>query len=224
MRPEGPMLGGPFQRIANYPPNPDAEGSDELDGEEVEVVPHSAGHPVNSSPSHPPAKRLQSHIIHNTPRNFQPTIATIPTSIPPPSPNPSHTRPALNEAVRPSPIPHPRSSPMVTSQQPQPVASTSKRRKELSPLPSPAAQVFQRRDLWPIRPTREDPNTVSENQDAVDRLFRRVDINSREVIMYANDRNIAGTASEEMAAKLVWYEDELINDFQRAFDDLGRDN
>ncbi|MBW0526366.1 hypothetical protein O181_066081 [Austropuccinia psidii MF-1] len=44
-----------IRRIADYPPNPDAEGSDELDGEEVEVVPISAGHPVNSSPSHPPA-------------------------------------------------------------------------------------------------------------------------------------------------------------------------
>ncbi|MBW0584682.1 hypothetical protein O181_124397 [Austropuccinia psidii MF-1] len=44
-----------IRRIANYPPNPYAEGSDELDGEEVDMVPHSAGHPVNSSPSHPPA-------------------------------------------------------------------------------------------------------------------------------------------------------------------------
>ncbi|MBW0499943.1 hypothetical protein O181_039658 [Austropuccinia psidii MF-1] len=113
--------------ISNSPPNPDTEGSDELDGEEVEVVPHSAVHLVNSSPSHPPAKRLQSHIIHNTPRNSQPPLATIPTSIPPASPNHSHTRPALNQAVRPTPIPQPRNSPMVPSQQPQPVASTSRR-------------------------------------------------------------------------------------------------
>ncbi|MBW0567834.1 hypothetical protein O181_107549 [Austropuccinia psidii MF-1] len=35
-----------IRRISNSPPNPDAEGSEELDGEEVEVVPHSAGHPV----------------------------------------------------------------------------------------------------------------------------------------------------------------------------------
>ncbi|MBW0501859.1 hypothetical protein O181_041574 [Austropuccinia psidii MF-1] len=130
------------RRISDSPPNTDAEGSDELDGEEVEVVPHSAGHPVNYSPSHPPAKRLQSHIIHNTPRNFQPTLSTIP----PASPSLSHTRPALNQAVRPSPIPYPRNSPMVTSQQPQPVASTSRRREELSPLPFTAAQVFQRQD------------------------------------------------------------------------------
>ncbi|MBW0499008.1 hypothetical protein O181_038723 [Austropuccinia psidii MF-1] len=74
-----------IRRIGNSPPDTDSEVSDELDGEEVEVVPNSAGHPVNSSPSHPPAKRLQSHIIHSNSRNFQPTLATIP----PASPNPS---------------------------------------------------------------------------------------------------------------------------------------
>ncbi|MBW0516721.1 hypothetical protein O181_056436 [Austropuccinia psidii MF-1] len=100
-----------IRRIADSTPNPDAEGSDELDFEEVEVVPPSAGHPVNSSPSHPPAKRLQSHIIHNTPKNFQPTLSTIPTSIPPASPNPSHSRSASNQAVRPSPIPQPETHP-----------------------------------------------------------------------------------------------------------------
>ncbi|MBW0566482.1 hypothetical protein O181_106197 [Austropuccinia psidii MF-1] len=175
-----------IRRISNFPPNPDAEGSDELDGEEVEVVPPSSGHPVNSSPYHPPAKRLQCHIIHNTPRNFQPTLATIP----PTSTNPSHTWTALNQAVRLSPIPQTRNSPMVTYQQPQPVASTSRRREELSPLLFPSAPVFQGRDQWPIQVTREDPNTADESQDAMARLFRRVDRNSREVIMYANDRTI----------------------------------
>ncbi|MBW0565720.1 hypothetical protein O181_105435 [Austropuccinia psidii MF-1] len=143
---------GPFGKEfpVSEAPTPDAtsgysaysEGSDELHGEEVEVIPNSAGHPVNYSPSHPPSKRFQSHIIHNTPRNFHPTLATIP----PASPNCFHTRPALNQAVRPSPIPQPRNSPMVTSQQPQSVASASKRREELSPLPFPAAQVFQCQD------------------------------------------------------------------------------
>ncbi|MBW0508182.1 hypothetical protein O181_047897 [Austropuccinia psidii MF-1] len=136
----------PIRRIANSPPVPDSEGMDELDGEKAEVVPISAGPPVNYSSSNPPAKRLQSHIIHNTPRNFQPTLATIPTSIPPASPNSSHTMPSLNQAVRPSPIPHPRNSPMVTSQQPKPAFSTSIRREELSPLPFPASKVFQRWD------------------------------------------------------------------------------
>ncbi|MBW0506409.1 hypothetical protein O181_046124 [Austropuccinia psidii MF-1] len=202
-------VGGPI-------PVGDAEGSDELDGEEVEVVPNSAGHPSNTSTSQPPAKRFQNQVIPSTPSTFQPTLATIPTSIYPASPHSSHTRPSLNPAVRPSPI--------VTSQQLQPVASTSRRREELSPLPFPATQLFQCRDQWPIRVTREDPNTASYNQDAVARLFRRVDRNSGEVIMYANYRSIPGAASEEMAAKFAWYEDELINDFQKTFDYLGRDN
>ncbi|MBW0561075.1 hypothetical protein O181_100790 [Austropuccinia psidii MF-1] len=49
-----------IRQIAASSPDPDAEGSDELDGEEFEVIPHSAGHPSNSSPSQPPAKRFQS--------------------------------------------------------------------------------------------------------------------------------------------------------------------
>ncbi|MBW0533241.1 hypothetical protein O181_072956 [Austropuccinia psidii MF-1] len=190
------------RQIANSPPDPDSEGSDELDGEE------------------PPAKRFQSQVIPSTPRTFQPTLATIP----PASPHSFHTRPSLNQAVRPSPIQHSRNSPIVTFQQLQPVANTSRRREELSPLPFPAAQVPQRRDQWPIRVTREDLNTVSDNQDSVARLYRRVDRNSRDVIVYANDKTIPGTASEEMAAKFAWYEDELINDFQKTFDYLCRDN
>ncbi|MBW0495513.1 hypothetical protein O181_035228 [Austropuccinia psidii MF-1] len=65
------------RRIANSPPDLDAEGSDEIDSEEVDVVPISSGHPVNYSPSHPPAKRLQSHIIHNTPTSLQHILATV---------------------------------------------------------------------------------------------------------------------------------------------------
>ncbi|MBW0545988.1 hypothetical protein O181_085703 [Austropuccinia psidii MF-1] len=45
-----------IRQIANTPPYPDAEGGDELDGEEAEVVRNSAGHPSNTSPSQPPAK------------------------------------------------------------------------------------------------------------------------------------------------------------------------
>ncbi|MBW0583009.1 hypothetical protein O181_122724 [Austropuccinia psidii MF-1] len=102
-------------------------------------------------------KRLQSQVIPSTPRTFQPTLATIP----PASPHSSHTRPALNPTVRPFPIQQSRNSPIVTSQQLQPVASTSRRREELSPLLFPATQVFQSRDRWPIQITREDPNTES---------------------------------------------------------------
>ncbi|MBW0488333.1 hypothetical protein O181_028048 [Austropuccinia psidii MF-1] len=104
------------RQIADSPPDMDAAGSDELDGEEVEEVPNSDGNQSNTSPSQPPAKIFQSHIIPNTPRNFRPTLATIPTSIHPESPNSSHTGPALNPEVRPSPIQNPRNSPIATSQ------------------------------------------------------------------------------------------------------------
>ncbi|MBW0587141.1 hypothetical protein O181_126856, partial [Austropuccinia psidii MF-1] len=171
-----------IRRIADSPTDPDAEGSDELDGEEAVVVPHSVGHPSSNSSSQPLANRFQSQVIPSTPRNFQPVLASIPTTIPPSSPSTSHARPALNPAVRPSPSQKPRNSPITTSQKLQPVASSSRRRDGLSPLPFPAAQVFQRRDRWHIPLTREDPNAGSENQEAVARIFRRVDRNSREVI------------------------------------------
>ncbi|MBW0581772.1 hypothetical protein O181_121487 [Austropuccinia psidii MF-1] len=213
-----------IRRIADSPTDPDAEGSDELDGEEVEVFPHSVVNPSSNSSSQPLVNRFQSQVFPSTPRTFQPVLASISTKIPPSSPSTSHARPALNSAVRPSQSQQPRNSPIANFQQLQPVASSSRRRDGLSPLPFPATQVFQRRYLWLIRITREDPNAASENQEAVARLFRRVDRNSREVIMYANDRTILGTASEEMASKFAWYEDKLINDFQRTFDYLGRDN
>ncbi|MBW0530363.1 hypothetical protein O181_070078 [Austropuccinia psidii MF-1] len=116
---------------------------DELDGEEAEVVPSSAGNASNTSPSQPPSKRFQIQVIPSTPRTYQHTLATIPPSIPPASPHSSHTRPALNPAARPSHSQKSRNSPIVTSKQLQPVASTSRRREELSPLPFPATQVFQ---------------------------------------------------------------------------------
>ncbi|MBW0468927.1 hypothetical protein O181_008642 [Austropuccinia psidii MF-1] len=144
---------GPFGKEVPVSKAPNVDGtsgyaacSDEFDGEEVEVVPNSAGNPSNTSPSQPPAKTFQIQVIPSTPRTFKPTLATIPTA----SPHSSHTRPALNPEVRPSPIHQPRNSPIVTSHQLQPVASTSRRREELSPLLFPAAQVFQRRDQWPI--------------------------------------------------------------------------
>ncbi|MBW0582488.1 hypothetical protein O181_122203 [Austropuccinia psidii MF-1] len=183
-----------IRRIVDPPTDPDAEGSDELD------------------------------VISSTPRTFQPVLASIPTTIPPSSQSTSNARPALNPEVRPSPSQKPRNSPITTSCKLQPVASSSRRRDGLSPLPFPAAQVFQTRDCWPLQITRDDHNVASENQEAVARLFRRVARSGREVIMYANERTIWGTASEKMAEKFAWYEDELINDFQQTFDDLGRDN
>ncbi|MBW0470325.1 hypothetical protein O181_010040 [Austropuccinia psidii MF-1] len=106
-----------IRRIADSPPDPDAEGSDELDGEEVELVDNPVGHQSSTSPSQPPSERFQSHLIPSTPRNFQPTLATIPTSLPHASPSSSNTRPAILPEVRPSPIQQSRASPIVTSQQ-----------------------------------------------------------------------------------------------------------
>ncbi|MBW0567669.1 hypothetical protein O181_107384 [Austropuccinia psidii MF-1] len=143
-----------IRRIADSPADPDSEGSDELDGEEVEVVPHLVGHPSRNSSSHPLANRFQSQVIPSTPRTLQPVLASILTTIPPSSPSTSHSMPVLNPEVRPSPSQQPRNSPITTSQQLQPVASSSRRRDGLSPLPFPAAQVFQRRDRWPIQITR----------------------------------------------------------------------
>ncbi|MBW0553845.1 hypothetical protein O181_093560 [Austropuccinia psidii MF-1] len=37
-----------IRRISDSPPDPDAEGSDELDDDEVEVVPHLVGHQSSS--------------------------------------------------------------------------------------------------------------------------------------------------------------------------------
>ncbi|MBW0481913.1 hypothetical protein O181_021628 [Austropuccinia psidii MF-1] len=105
-----------IRRISYSPPEPDAEGSDELDGEEVEVVNNLVGHHSRTSPSQPPAKKFQSRLITSTPRNFKPALATIPTSLPHSSPSSPHTRPSINPAVRPSPIQQSRASPIVISQ------------------------------------------------------------------------------------------------------------
>ncbi|MBW0573929.1 hypothetical protein O181_113644 [Austropuccinia psidii MF-1] len=97
-----------IRRISDSPTDPDAEGSDGLDGEEVVVFPHSVDHQSSPSSSQPLANRFQSQGIPSTPRTFQPVLA----SIPPASPSPSHARPALNKAVRSSPSQQPRNSPI----------------------------------------------------------------------------------------------------------------
>ncbi|MBW0546252.1 hypothetical protein O181_085967 [Austropuccinia psidii MF-1] len=119
-----------IRRISYSPRDPDSEGSDELDVEEVEVVSHLVGHQSSSSSSQPLANRFQIHVIPITPRTFRPTLATVPTSLPPSS---SHARPALTQAVRPSPIQQPRNSPIISSHQLQPTASSSRRRDGFFP-------------------------------------------------------------------------------------------
>ncbi|MBW0466827.1 hypothetical protein O181_006542 [Austropuccinia psidii MF-1] len=66
-----------IRQSSDSPPDPDAEGSDEWDCEEVEVVSHSAVHPSNNSPSMPPAKRFQSHIIPSTPKISNPLLLQL---------------------------------------------------------------------------------------------------------------------------------------------------
>ncbi|MBW0510852.1 hypothetical protein O181_050567 [Austropuccinia psidii MF-1] len=139
-----------IRRITNSPPDLDGEGSDEFDGEEVEVVNNPVGQESSTFPSQPPAKRFQSCLIPSTPRNLQPTLAAIPTSLPHSSPSSFRSRPAINTAVRSSLIQQPRASPIVTSQKLQHEASSSRRIEGLLPLLFPAAQGFQQRDCWLI--------------------------------------------------------------------------
>ncbi|MBW0495166.1 hypothetical protein O181_034881 [Austropuccinia psidii MF-1] len=84
-----------IRQISNSPPIPDAEGSDELDGEEVEVVHNSIGHQSSTSPPNPLSKRFEIDIIPSSHRPFQPTLAFIPTFLPPASQSSSTTRPSL---------------------------------------------------------------------------------------------------------------------------------
>ncbi|MBW0558935.1 hypothetical protein O181_098650 [Austropuccinia psidii MF-1] len=102
---------GPFGK--EFPvskgPTPDATSG----YSDFEVVNNPVGHKYRTSPSQPPSKRFESRLIPSTPKNFQPTLATIPTSLPPASPSSSHTRPA----IIPSPIQQSRASPIVNSQQ-----------------------------------------------------------------------------------------------------------
>ncbi|MBW0553646.1 hypothetical protein O181_093361 [Austropuccinia psidii MF-1] len=86
----------------------DAEGSNEPDGEEFEVINASVGHYSSSTPNKPPSKKFQSNIIPSTTRNFQPVLSSLPSSIPPPSPKTSTSRPVLASPMKPSPIPQPR--------------------------------------------------------------------------------------------------------------------
>ncbi|MBW0544419.1 hypothetical protein O181_084134 [Austropuccinia psidii MF-1] len=106
-----------IRRIDDSPTDPDSEGGDELDGEEVQVVPHSVGHPSSNSSTQPLANRFQSQVIPSTPRTFQQILASIPNTIPPPSPSTSHARPALSPTVRSSPVQKSRNSPITTSHQ-----------------------------------------------------------------------------------------------------------
>ncbi|MBW0477246.1 hypothetical protein O181_016961 [Austropuccinia psidii MF-1] len=97
-----------IRRIFYFPTNPDAKGSDEPDGEEVEVVNNSIGKLSSASSTKPPSKTFHSQVISRNPRNFRPVLSTIASSNTPTSLNPYPARPALPPPMRPSPIPQPR--------------------------------------------------------------------------------------------------------------------
>ncbi|MBW0552831.1 hypothetical protein O181_092546 [Austropuccinia psidii MF-1] len=139
-----------LRRISDRPTDPNTEGS-----EEVEVVHPSLGCQYRTSPSQPSFKRFKINIILSTPREFQTVLSTIPSSVPPPSPNPSTARAFLASPLRPSSIPQPRDSQVVTSQKHQLMASSRIRRDVKSLLLFPGNQVFQiRNNACPHRPRR----------------------------------------------------------------------
>ncbi|MBW0501307.1 hypothetical protein O181_041022 [Austropuccinia psidii MF-1] len=170
-----------IRRIHNLPTNPDGEGSYKLDCEDFEAVDRKIGQPQNSSLSHPPSGTFQSQIIPSTPRNFQPRLAAVPSSINQSSPHPSTARPpTLASEMRPSPAPKYRPSPIPPFSNLQPLASTSNQsRAERLPLTQPSTQLLKSREYWHVRATREDKNVFNETQDAAARRFSRFDRNTR---------------------------------------------
>ncbi|MBW0470491.1 hypothetical protein O181_010206 [Austropuccinia psidii MF-1] len=132
-----------IRRIADSPTGPNAEGSDELDGEEVQIISQS----INAQYS----------------KKFA-------TSVPPPSSGHFTARPPKASAmrrysIRPSPTTHYGPSQVHPPQQLQPVSSTNITREVSSPLPFPSTQVFQRRERWPIRVSRGDQNDGNDGQN-----------------------------------------------------------
>ncbi|MBW0514656.1 hypothetical protein O181_054371 [Austropuccinia psidii MF-1] len=99
----------------------DSEVSDELDGDEVEVINPFVAHSSSSSTNKPPSKEVHSHIIPSTPISFQPVLS---------SPKPPLPWPIIASPMKPSPIPNSRPSQVLNSHQLQPVARTSQRRED----------------------------------------------------------------------------------------------
>ncbi|MBW0470255.1 hypothetical protein O181_009970 [Austropuccinia psidii MF-1] len=104
---------GPFGKdfLVSEGPTPDATSV----YSHAEVVSNPVGNQSSDSTPQPPSKRSQRCLIPSNPRNFQPTLATITSSLPPSSPSSSHTRPSMIPEVRLSPIQQSRASPIVTS-------------------------------------------------------------------------------------------------------------
>ncbi|MBW0571354.1 hypothetical protein O181_111069 [Austropuccinia psidii MF-1] len=71
-----------MRQIADSPTNPEAEESDKLDGEEVEVMNLLVGHSSSYSPIQPHEKKFHRDLIPGTPRNFQPFLSSVPPPLP----------------------------------------------------------------------------------------------------------------------------------------------
>ncbi|MBW0562096.1 hypothetical protein O181_101811 [Austropuccinia psidii MF-1] len=88
-----------ISRISIFTTNPDGKVI-----EEVEVVDQNIGQLQNSSPSHATSRDFQIQVISITPRNLQPRLASVPSSVPQYSPNLSADRQlSLASPFRPSP-------------------------------------------------------------------------------------------------------------------------
>ncbi|MBW0501072.1 hypothetical protein O181_040787 [Austropuccinia psidii MF-1] len=133
-----------IRKISDFPTNPDGEGSDELNGEEVEVFDQKFGQFPHYSPYNPPSQTFHTQVIPSIPRNCQPRLATFPSSVHQSSPNQSTSRtPVLASPMRLSPITQSRHTQISPHNIFQPVARTSSPSGvERSPLPYPADEVF----------------------------------------------------------------------------------
>ncbi|MBW0468755.1 hypothetical protein O181_008470 [Austropuccinia psidii MF-1] len=77
-----------IRKLTDSQTNTNSKDSDELDGEEVQVVLPMAYQSSSISPSNLPSKKFQNQVIPITPRDFQPLFSTAPYSLP-------HSSPAL---------------------------------------------------------------------------------------------------------------------------------
>ncbi|MBW0468822.1 hypothetical protein O181_008537 [Austropuccinia psidii MF-1] len=112
---------GPFGRELPFSEAPTPDGT-------------SGRPPPSSSPTQPPSHNFSNQAMQITPRNLQPVLSTIPSSVPPTSSGnftaiPSLPSPMRKSSIRISPITKPGPSPVHPLQQLQPVASTSRARE-----------------------------------------------------------------------------------------------
>ncbi|MBW0488744.1 hypothetical protein O181_028459 [Austropuccinia psidii MF-1] len=159
-----------IRKIADSPTNPDAEESDELDGEDIEVIPKS------SHSQYP--KKFSSYPVHYY-SSFTKSIhfQTFPG--------------CTTEEISYSPA-----QKINNGNIPSTKACGQLQRKKRGSIAftAPCCSSISKKRVLAC------PGNQRRSQDAVARLLIRVDRNITEVIAYDNHRMIPGTASEEMAA------------------------